>query len=86
MGYYTTEPFKERGVVLNKRAVRFFSDGHRWDASLRQTNSPASTAFHAVVLRTTAPGVPLYGYRHLSPELGRWTSRDPIGEWGGLNV
>ncbi len=46
----------------------------------RQTKSPASKAVHAVVLRTTAPGVPLYGYRHYSPELGRWPSRDPMAD------
>ena len=27
-----------------------------------------------------------YGYRYYSPELGRWTRRDPIGEEGGLNL
>ena len=27
-----------------------------------------------------------YGYRHYSPELRRWASRDPIGEEGGLNL
>jgi RHS repeat-associated protein len=27
-----------------------------------------------------------YGYRYYSPELGRWPSRDPIGEHGGINV
>lgn len=27
-----------------------------------------------------------YGLRTYSPELGRWISRDPIGERGGLNV
>ena len=27
-----------------------------------------------------------YGYRHLSTELGRWVSRDPIGERGDVNV
>ena len=27
-----------------------------------------------------------YGYRHYSPELGRWLSRDPIGEGGGENL
>lgn len=26
-----------------------------------------------------------YGYRYYSPELGRWPSRDPIGEEGGAN-
>lgn len=27
-----------------------------------------------------------YGYRYYSPSLGRWLSRDPIGEQGGLNL
>jgi len=27
-----------------------------------------------------------YGYRYYSPELGRWLSRDPIGEVGGSNL
>jgi RHS repeat-associated protein len=27
-----------------------------------------------------------YGYRYYSPELGRWLSRDPIGERGGVNL
>jgi RHS repeat-associated protein len=27
-----------------------------------------------------------YGYRYYSPRLGRWLSRDPIGEAGGLNL
>ncbi|MFW6105665.1 MAG: RHS repeat-associated core domain-containing protein [Chloroflexota bacterium] len=27
-----------------------------------------------------------YGYRYYLPELGRWVSRDPIGEKGGFNV
>jgi len=27
-----------------------------------------------------------YGYRYYSPELGRWLSRDPIGEEGGNNL
>jgi|GEM_PF-2239397 len=27
-----------------------------------------------------------YGYRYYSPEIGRWLSRDPIGENGGANL
>ena len=27
-----------------------------------------------------------YGYRYLSPNMGRWLSRDPIGERGGRNL
>jgi len=31
-------------------------------------------------------GLVYYGYRYYSPELGRWLSRDPIGEAGGENA
>jgi RHS repeat-associated protein len=30
--------------------------------------------------------VTFYGYRHYDPVTGRWPSRDPIGETGGLNL
>jgi len=35
---------------------------------------------------TVLDGVPYYGYRYYNPGLGRWISRDPIGERGGLNL
>ena len=35
---------------------------------------------------TTASGVRYYGYRYYDPEMGRWLSRDPIGERGGVNL
>ncbi len=31
-------------------------------------------------------GLVYYGYRYYSPELGRWLTRDPLGEKGGLNL
>ncbi len=31
-------------------------------------------------------GLVYYGYRYYAPEVGRWVSRDPIGERGGLNL
>jgi len=34
----------------------------------------------------TTTGLGYWGYRHYSPRLGRWMSRDPIGEAGGVNV
>jgi len=41
-------------------------------------NCPEATA--------TASGVPIYGFRYYQPETGRWLSRDPIGERGGVNL
>ena len=31
-------------------------------------------------------GLVYYGYRYYSPALGKWISRDPIGEWGGHHL
>jgi RHS repeat-associated protein len=32
------------------------------------------------------PGVAVYGYRYYDPVTGRWPSRDPIEEQGGMNL
>ena len=34
----------------------------------------------------TASGVEYYGYRYYDPKTGRWPSRDPMGELGGMNL
>lgn len=31
-------------------------------------------------------GLSYYGYRFYSPDMGRWTTRDPLGESGGINL
>jgi RHS repeat-associated protein len=31
-------------------------------------------------------GLVYYGYRYYAPEMGRWLSRDPIAETGGVNL
>ena len=41
--------------------------------------------FHAEFLDVDS-GLYNYGYRYLDPQLGRWISRDPIGENGGMNL
>jgi RHS repeat-associated protein len=41
--------------------------------------------FHAEFLDSDS-GLYNYGYRYYNPQLGRWPSRDPIGEDGGLNL
>ena len=37
-------------------------------------------------LLDTATGCYYYGYRYYNPDTGRWLSRDPIGELGGVNL
>ena len=34
----------------------------------------------------TGAGLVSFGSRFYAPELGRWMSRDPLGEAGGLNL
>ncbi len=36
--------------------------------------------------RDNETGLYYYGYRYYSPDMGRWISRDPIEEQGGLNL
>jgi len=36
--------------------------------------------------RRSRPRVPDYQYRHYDPATGRWPSRDPIEEYGGINL
>jgi len=36
--------------------------------------------------RRPLPGVAYYGYRYYDPVTGRWPSRDPIEESGGINL
>ncbi len=42
-------------------------------------------AFHGQFLDGES-GLMNYGYRYYSPQLGRWTCKDPIGEEGGINL
>jgi RHS repeat-associated protein len=34
----------------------------------------------------SSTGLYYYGYRYYDPVTGRWPSRDPLGEYGGLNI
>ena len=46
-----------------------------------------STKYHdAALIPMTDPGLAYWGYRYYLPSLGRWISRDPIDEEGGVNL
>jgi RHS repeat-associated protein len=49
-----------------------------------QSTEPQQVTTHFT--EKTASDVPYYGYRYYSTEMGRWVSRDPIEELGGINV
>ncbi len=50
------------------------------------TEIPADPQVKSPRLRTFRPVVMYYGYRFYDPETGRWPSRDPIEEEGGVNL
>ena len=41
---------------------------------------------HRLKIRRSRPGVAYYAYRYYDPLTGRWPSRDPIEEQGGVNL
>jgi RHS repeat-associated protein len=45
-----------------------------------------SRPHHTRRFRHAGGGMRYYGYRYMAPELGRWLSRDPVGERGGMNL
>jgi len=51
--------------------------------SARQQSSPVQILAD---FQRLSPGVTDYGYRYFDPNTGRWPSRDPIEEWGGVNL
>ena len=63
------------------------------DTPIRSSVSTSKNAyprFHDAILSTKyfddESELAYYGYRYYSPELGRFVSRDPIGEEGGMSL
>jgi len=54
----------------------------------RENQSPPKEARRGnpSTITKLASGVRYYGYRYYDPVTGRWPSRDPIGERGGINL
>ena len=42
--------------------------------------------FFSTKVKDPKTGFSYYGYRYYDPVTGRWPSRDPIEEWGGINI
>ncbi|NQU11250.1 DUF2235 domain-containing protein, partial [bacterium] len=59
-----------------------------YGALLRATGPAASLnpIRHASKLADLETGLAYYGHRYYSPDLGRWLSRDPLAENGGVNL
>ena len=74
--------------VLERYAYSAFGIRRVMDAAFDTLNGSAydwTFAFQGQ-FRDDETGFYNYGYRYYSPELGRWLSRDPIGERGGVNL
>ncbi len=83
MGYFLTEAVGSAGVGNQKSRGEVFSSTRRRNSLLRAYRRPARQVFRAVAPATCTPGMRYYGYRYYNPELGRWPSRDFVGERSG---
>jgi RHS repeat-associated protein len=86
MGFYATTTLPEKTAPLPKNRVGVFSASARTCAGRSASQVPEPHRENGPTLTETASGVRYYGYRFLSPETGRWLSRDPIGEGDGPNL
>jgi len=61
---------------------------HRGQTRVRRTlrKSPDSRRVAAPAATKSASGVRYYGQRYYNPSTGRWLSRDPLKERGGVNL
>ena len=75
--YHLTITDAARPTVLATKYPRV----HRKPHGGPKTNWVLSTKY-----TDSETGLIYYGYRNYQPETGRWCSRDPLGEWGGINL
>ena len=78
---YNTQP-KQRQTTTNPEI-------YTYDALGRNTHNKHACPTHLrtkVIFTPSMQNLVYYNHRYYSPELGRWLSRDPIGERGGFNL
>ncbi len=78
-------------VILLTSAEAKPTARYAYDAFGKTTKATGPTAQANPYRFSTKPseagsGLAFYGYRYYSPEMGRWTARDPIGVTGGINL
>ena len=91
MAYFPTETApSERNLTAKNRVWGFFAkpnktrlENRRQTPETRRKNRPTLTKIASGVEYT---GLYYYGYRYYDPNTGRWPSRDPIEEEGGVNL
>jgi RHS repeat-associated protein len=81
----TSPALRNRAARPKNRVWEIFAPTLETHPEIRpQTQSPLRKS--AENLTKPASGVLYYGYRYYDPSTGRWPSRDPIGEKGGVNL
>ncbi len=70
---YRFSAFGLRSIMTPDFSIRTTSD-YAWDFAFKGQFLDLDTGYYN------------YGYRYYSPQIGRWLSRDPINENGGLNL
>jgi RHS repeat-associated protein len=75
-------------AVLERYGYSAFGDVRFMTAAYvtKPASDHAWDLLYKAQFRDIETGFDNYGYRYLSSMLGRWLSRDPIGEIGGLNL
>jgi len=76
-------------VAWTKSSASAPTSRREYDAfgnTLVSEGAAPSTFGFSTKMQDTETGLYYYGYRFYDPVTGRWPSRDPIGEWGGLNL
>ncbi len=87
--FYTHDALKNTtalfGIIGGRRAS--YSYGAYGQTLAMEGNAAASNPFRfSSEYADEELGLIYYNYRHYNPLDGRWISRDPIGEMGGINI
>ena len=82
MGYYAVTTLPEKTDPLPKNRVGVFSASARVRARLIPSQPLEQHLEKRPIPTEIVSGVRYYGLRYYTPELGRWSNRDPIGELG----
>jgi RHS repeat-associated protein len=75
----------ERNLTAKNRVWGFFAESNKTRLENRR-QAPETRRKNRPMPTKTASGVFFYGYRYYDPVTGRWPSRDPIEERGGVNL
>lgn len=86
MGFHLKESLPRESHPTAKNRVRGFFGETQESRPKKSAAAQQPRRENRSVTTKNASGVRYYGYRYYDPQTGRWPSRDPIGERGGVNL